>query len=43
MYDDRGCSILSKEVEQLVHLYQKYNNWLVDYWRDYIDSIFKKS
>lgn len=43
MYDDRGCLILSKKVEQLVHLYQKYNNWLVDYWRDYIDSIFKKS
>jgi hypothetical protein len=43
MYDDRGCLILSKEVEQLVHLYQKYNNWLVDYWRDYFDGIFKKS
>ncbi|WHY66826.1 DUF3885 domain-containing protein [Neobacillus sp. SuZ13] len=43
MYDDRGCLIHSNEVEKLVHLYHKYNNWLVDYWRDYIDSIFKKS
>lgn len=43
MYDDRGCLIHSNEIERLMPLYRKYNNWLVDYWRDYIDSIFKKA
>lgn len=43
MYDDRGCLIHSNEVEKLMPLYHTYNNWLVDYWRDYIDSIFKKA
>jgi hypothetical protein len=41
MYDDRGCIIHSNEKEKLEHLYSKYNGWLVDYWRDYFDSIFK--
>lgn len=41
MYDDRGCLIHSKDVEKLLPLYHTYNNWLVDYWRDYFDSIFK--
>lgn len=43
MYDDRGCLIHSNEVEKLMSLYHKYNNWLVDYWRDHFDSIFKKA
>jgi len=43
MYDDRGCLIHSNEVDKLMPLYHSYNNWLVDYWRDYIDSIFKKA
>lgn len=42
MYDDRGCLIHANEVEKLAPLYQTYNKWLVDYWRDYMDSIFKK-
>ena len=41
MYDDRGCIIHANEVEKLIPLYQTYNDWLVDYWRDYFDSIFK--
>ena len=41
MYDDRGCLIHSN-AEKLLPLYHTYNNWLVDYWRDYFDSIFKK-
>ena len=41
MYDDRGCIIHSNEVEKLIPLYHTYNDWLVDYWRDYFDSIFK--
>ncbi len=42
MYDDRGCLIHAKDVEKLLPLYHSYNNWLVDYWRDYFDGIFKK-
>jgi hypothetical protein len=33
MYDDRGCIILAKNKESLKHLYDNYNEWLVDYWR----------
>ncbi|MDN3019936.1 DUF3885 domain-containing protein [Paenibacillus sp. BSR1-1] len=43
MYDDRGCIIHSNDVKKLVHMYHKYNNWLVDYWRDYFNGIFNKS
>ncbi|MEB2299957.1 DUF3885 domain-containing protein [Lysinibacillus xylanilyticus] len=42
MYDDRGCLIHSKGIEKLLPLYHTYNNWLVDYWREDFDSIFKK-
>lgn len=41
MYDDRGCIIFSKTKEKLHYLYEKYNDWLVDYWREYFDNIFK--
>ncbi|MFJ7730222.1 DUF3885 domain-containing protein [Neobacillus sp. NPDC097160] len=43
MYDDRGCIIHSNEVTKLIHMYRKYNKWLVDYWRDYFNGIFKMS
>ncbi|OWR32302.1 hypothetical protein CDO73_01450 [Saccharibacillus sp. O23] len=42
MYDDRGCIIHAKSKERLKPLYLKYNDWIVDYWRDYFDSIFKE-
>ncbi|MGG4345117.1 DUF3885 domain-containing protein [Paenibacillus lautus] len=41
MYDDRGCIIYSKTKEQLRHLYVKYNDWIVNYWRDYFNRLFK--
>jgi hypothetical protein len=41
MYDDRGCIIHTNEVKKLVPMYHKYNKWLVDYWRDYFNGIFK--
>nr|WP_240542713.1 DUF3885 domain-containing protein [Exiguobacterium qingdaonense] len=41
MYDDRGCIIISNKVEPLAPLYHEYNDWLVDYWRDDFDRIFK--
>ncbi|WP_025028529.1 DUF3885 domain-containing protein [Caldalkalibacillus mannanilyticus] len=43
MYDDRGCTIDSDHSDKLDFLYHKYNDWLVDYWREYFDSIFKKA
>lgn len=42
MYDDRGCIIHAKVKEKLRPLYVKYNDWIVDYWRDYFDSLFKE-
>lgn len=41
MYDDRGCLVNSNKNDQLVHLYHKYNQWLVDYWREDFDRMFK--
>jgi len=40
MYDDRGCIVYSNSSDKLAYMYHKYNNWIVDYWRDSIDSIF---
>jgi len=42
MYDDRGCIIHSNSKEYLRTLYIKYNDWIVDYWRDYFDRLFKE-
>lgn len=43
MYDDRGCVIFSKTKERLQHMYVNFNNWLVDYWRAYFDSLFMEN
>jgi len=40
MYDDRGCIAHSPTKEHLKHLYIKYNDWVVDYWREYFAGIF---
>ncbi|MDQ1234204.1 hypothetical protein QE450_001702 [Paenibacillus sp. SORGH_AS306] len=42
MYDDRGCIIHSNSKEHLRTLYIKYNDWIVDYWRDYLERLFKE-
>jgi hypothetical protein len=41
MYDDRGCIAHAILKEDLEELYNKYNDWIVDYWREYFDGIFK--
>ncbi|WP_201008827.1 DUF3885 domain-containing protein [Paenibacillus glycanilyticus] len=41
MYDDRGCIAHAISIGSLKTLYLKYNDWIVDYWREYIDGIFK--
>jgi hypothetical protein len=40
MYDDRGCLVFADHPSRIVHLYRKYNDWIVDYWRDTIDALF---
>lgn len=40
MYDDRGCIVYAKSKDSIRKLYQEYNEWIVDYWREYFDSLF---
>lgn len=40
MYDDRGCIAFSNSPDKLRYVYNKYNKWIVDYWREQIDKIF---
>jgi Domain of unknown function (DUF3885) len=40
IYDDRGCDILASSRESLYHIYKEYNEWILDYDRKEIDSIF---
>lgn len=41
MYDDRGCLVSSSTPKNIKFLYEKFNEWIVNYHRKYIDSIFK--
>ncbi|ACT03191.1 DUF3885 domain-containing protein [Paenibacillus sp. JDR-2] len=41
MYDDRGCIAHAISIGSLKTLYLKHNDWIVDYWREYFDDIFK--
>lgn len=42
MYDDRGCDVYSLDKENLLPLYRKYRNWILDYNRIKIDHIFEE-
>jgi hypothetical protein len=42
MYDDRGCIVFSDSTPKIRYLYERYNDWIVDYWRSHIDQLFKK-
>ncbi|WP_312117638.1 DUF3885 domain-containing protein [Brevibacillus reuszeri] len=41
LYDDRGLDIVSNHPFSIRSLYQKYNNWILDYDRERIENIFK--
>ena len=41
MYDDRGCYVWSDKPEKIKYLYEKRNNWIVDYHRNEIDKYFE--
>lgn len=40
-YDDRGVDIVAAEKETLRPIYEKYNNWLLDYDRKEMDKLFE--
>jgi Domain of unknown function (DUF3885) len=40
IYDDRGCDILASSRESLYPVYKEYNEWILDYDRKEINSIF---
>lgn len=41
IYDDRGCDIWSKSIEELKPIYENLNSWILDYNRNEIDEMFK--
>lgn len=41
LYDDRGCDILAANKEDIRFLYHEYNEWILNYDRTEIDSVFK--
>lgn len=42
MYDDRGCDVYGLDKENLLPLYHKFRQWILDYNRIQIDHIFEK-
>lgn len=41
LYDDRGCDIIAADKDEMEYLYEKYNDWILDYDREKIDALFK--
>ena len=41
IYDDRGCDIWSNSIAKLRPIYEKLNDWILDYNRNEIDEMFK--
>ncbi|MFS0762295.1 DUF3885 domain-containing protein [Peribacillus phoenicis] len=41
VYDDRGCDLLATSPETIRDVYDKYNDWILDYDRNEIDEVFK--
>lgn len=42
IYDDRGCDIWSNSIKELRPIYEKLNDWILDYNRKEIDEMFEK-
>lgn len=40
LYDDRGLDVVAKDVSSIKSLYRDYNDWILDYDREKIDSLF---
>ena len=41
IYDDRGCDLVASSSETIKDIYDKYNDWILDYDRNKIDQVFK--
>ncbi|KKI92911.1 hypothetical protein WQ54_06955 [Bacillus sp. SA1-12] len=41
VYDDRGCDLLATTPDSIREIYNKYNDWILDYDRDQINKVFK--
>lgn len=41
LYDHRGLDIIAKGLDSIKPIYNKYNEWIMDYNREKIDSLFK--
>jgi len=40
LYDDRGMDIISASKNELISMYNKYNDWLLNYDREKMDLVF---
>lgn len=40
VYDDRGCDLVAASKEDIRHMYNTHNDWILDYDRDEIDQVF---
>lgn len=40
VYDDRGCDLVAPSSETIKGIYDKYNDWILDYDRNKIDQVF---
>ncbi|MFE8697394.1 DUF3885 domain-containing protein [Cytobacillus sp. FJAT-53684] len=40
LYDDRGCDVIASNKEELRPLYEKFNDWILDYDRERINQLF---
>jgi hypothetical protein len=40
VYDDRGCDVLATLPETIRDMYERYNDWILDYDKPEIDKVF---
>ena len=40
LYDDRGCDVIASNKKELRPLYEKFNDWILDYDREQINQLF---
>lgn len=40
IYDDRGCDVIAAAREDLMGIYTRYNDWILDYDRERINRVF---
>ncbi|WP_349408510.1 DUF3885 domain-containing protein [Pseudalkalibacillus sp. SCS-8] len=41
MYDDRGCDVIAADKKEILYLYETYNEWILEYDREQIESVFR--